>query len=423
MKLIELSSEQYEKYISTFKNTNFYTSSNYFNYIRLNGSTVNLYAVCDSDDQSLIKSAIPVITYKKKTSIGEIQYAYSPCGFIMNYKDTHTLKFFTKKLRKHLAKQNILYLRINPNLIYGKYSSLPRKSQTTDFIEGKYNLERLGFEHLGYNTGDETIIPRYFLKYDYNNVIENNYLGGLSKNLIKKINEASEMGIEFEEGTFSALEVIYNLNKTNFKPYKYYSEIISQFGSDAKIYLLKFNPYTYLKKIKAMYEQEYMLNEKYNEMILDPSIRDENIISTKMTSDRVLSELKMRLNEANNYAIKYNYKVIIGGSVCVKTHSEITMLFSSLNTDFSKFYAQDFFMYNLINTYYSEDHEMFSVESVTGDFSEDSNNAKLINKLIPFDIELYEYVGEMDLPVHKYKYKAFRHIKVLKKYLYNKENI
>ena len=109
MKIVKLSSAQFDKFASTHRYRNYFQTSQYANVMNKFGYHAQFLGIV-SDENKLMGASL--IIYKEVFMGNKI--AYAPHGILYNYEDLDKVKEMTQKLKKVLGKQGFMLLRIDP---------------------------------------------------------------------------------------------------------------------------------------------------------------------------------------------------------------------------------------------------------------------------------------------------------------------
>ena len=157
MKIVKLSSSQFDRYASTHKYRNYYQTSMYANVMSKFGYLYQFIGIVN-DANKLIGASL--IIYKDVWMKNKI--AYAPRGILYNYENEQELEEVVDKLKKTLGKQNFMLLRIDPYIPLtirdcdGNIMNF--NNQGTTIIE---NLKKAGFNYKGKNLYFETEKSRW----------------------------------------------------------------------------------------------------------------------------------------------------------------------------------------------------------------------------------------------------------------------
>ena len=122
MKLVELSTYEFSEYVKNSKYSSFYQSLEYLRFFQENDYQCDLMGLKDNYDN--IRAA-SLIAFKKLDN--KYSYGYSPRGFLIDYKDSGLVNDFAKALNKYYKKKNVLFIKINPNIIISEYDKINNK--------------------------------------------------------------------------------------------------------------------------------------------------------------------------------------------------------------------------------------------------------------------------------------------------------
>ena len=145
MRFCELTENEYESFQKTHACGNFLNSLEARKMRTLAGIRTELVGVKDEDGKILAAALLAHLG-------GKVKYTVAQRGYLCDYADKETLKFFTDSLKKHLKGE--LYLQISPHLL------VRERDNEGNLVEGGFdntwiirNLEELGFIHRGFTTG------------------------------------------------------------------------------------------------------------------------------------------------------------------------------------------------------------------------------------------------------------------------------
>ena len=114
MRIVELTNVQFDEYAKYNPLTNYCQTSKYALLITNYGYTCDYIGYID--DSNTIKAAALIL---KKRLQGKNKYGYSPKGFLINYYDKELVKNFLLDLRKYYKRENIVFIKFNPEIIIG----------------------------------------------------------------------------------------------------------------------------------------------------------------------------------------------------------------------------------------------------------------------------------------------------------------
>ena len=109
MRIVKLSSSQFDRFTTTHRYRNFYQTSMYANVMRKFGYDSQYLGITD-DNNVLIGASL--IIYKEVFMKNKI--AYAPRGILYNYENQEDVKLLAHTLKKSLGNEGFMLLRIDP---------------------------------------------------------------------------------------------------------------------------------------------------------------------------------------------------------------------------------------------------------------------------------------------------------------------
>ena len=320
------------------------------------------------------------------------KYGYAPKGFLIDYLNPHLLERFTKELINYYQKKNVVFIKINPELVINEIDIKTKNYKCNKNIIAKNYLNDLGYFKLKDNVYFESRLPRFNAFID----LKNYDINKINKNTRNKIKRAENKGINYEIVEQNGIDILFEfIKKKRKKDVVYYKNYYSMFKktNSVDIFLVSIDYNEYLINAKKLYENELELNAKYNSyLIKDNSLKN---INNKMESDRRLLAYKNDIMEATNGSKMFGKKYI-GGAMVVKYNNRIDIVMSGYDPKYKRFNT-NYFLHNAIINYYKDSYEILDLNGMTGDFT-DKNPYYGLNKFkLGFNPKIYELIGEYDL--------------------------
>lgn len=394
MKMIELTKEKFENFVSYNPYNNYCQTENYGIIMSETGFEYNFIGYTTNDNEIL---AAGMFLTKK---IGAYYYAYCPKGFIIDYENSDLLKRFTNNLIKYYKKKNVIFLKINPEIPIATINlnnNFERKTNSNINI-----LDQL--KNLGFKKRKETE-PLQLLQPKLNAIINlKEYdINKLDKKVRNKINSTNHKGLELEIADASKIEYLYEFVK-NMKNRKidYYRNFYNTFkkNEQADLILVKVNYEKYLTRAKTKVEEEQINNDTLNEKLKNDS--SEKILNEKMNSDRILEEYKQDIVHATA-GLKKKENTYVAGAIVIKYENKITILIAGVDKNFNHL-NPNYFLHHEILEMYKNDYEYADINGIADDFKEESKFSGLNRFKIGFNPTITEYIGELDLIINKWKF-------------------
>lgn len=396
MELVKLTMSEFNDYLNNNKLSTFYQSKNYTRFMQENGFDYDLIGIKDNLGNIRAASLILINNIDKK-----YKYGYAPRGFIIDYNDNRLLKDFTDTLSKYYKKDNIVFIKINPNIVISKYNKIKNAYVYNDNLKIATNFKRNNFQELKKNMYFESILPTFspiidLKKFSYRE---------LDKNVRNKISKSYRKGLFVEKRDYNSFNELYPLikNKTK-KSNKYYENLFREFDKNNSIdlFLVRVNFEEFLINTKEKYEIALENNKVLsNKLFYDKS---DKLINRKLQSDKELNTYKNDIIMATNGLSKGKNK-IVGGAIVIKHKDTVSIYTSGYNRKYKDLNINDFLYYKIIE-YYKYNYKYLDLNGITGDLSDNNPYKGLNNFIMGFNPQILEYIGEYDI--------------VFKKRIYNK---
>lgn len=357
------------------------------------------------EDSSIIAASL--ILYKK---IGSYFYGYAPRGFIVDYANMYFLEKFTKELKEYYSKKNFAFIKINPEIAIGELNKKTKNIKYNVNYSIIDNLIKCGYKKLKNNMYFESLLPRY------NAIVPLKKLNSsyITKNTRNKIRKGIRKGLTLEKGSINDIEIFYNFIKNKRdKDLNYYKDLYNTFdkNNSIDIFLVKVDFKKYLINSQNSYQNELVKNSILNDKIINKHYS--STINAKMNSDKAILSYKNDIAEASKY-LNTNEELILAGALVIKFQNRITIQISGFDKNLKR-YTPNYFLYYAILDYYKESYSYADLNGVTADLSKDSPFHGLNEFKLGFNPNIYEYIGEFDLPIIEYAYESLLKSKLLAK--------
>lgn len=388
MKTVELTIQRFDEFAKNHPLRNYCQSSLYARYMGEQGYSYD-YVGYEDDSGSLVAASL--ILFKR---VGGLQkYAYAPKGFLIDYYNLDLLTKFIKDITKKYKKKKIVFLKINPEIIIGQLK--PNKN-----FAGTYNknvkiiddLKDLNFKRRREVKSLELITPRIN---PYIN-LKKYQKDKLSDEVKNYIDIANNRGLEYEIASSKEIGILYSFIKDCSKNcLNSYRNLLNIFSKNdmAELVLIKVDYKNFLIQAKEAYEIELENNNEYNTKIQEEP--NEENLNIKMTSDKVLLQLKNNIMEATE-GLKKTQSEYIAGALVVKYLNRITIIASGYNDDFANLYP-NYYLYNTLFEMYKDDYDYIDLNGLAADFSADSKYYDDNQFKLGFKPDIYEFIGEFDI--------------------------
>ena len=386
----ELTIQAFTEYTKNSPLKNYMQTEEYARFMGENKYNYDYLGLIDDNDTIIGASLI----LWKKIGITS-KYGYAPKGFLINYYDENLVKTFIQKLKDFYSKKNMVFIKINPEIVVSKINNKTFTSAVNPNFRLKQDLQKYGFIKLKDNLYFESIIPRFNAYIDLKNSNYKNY----SKANRNKVNNSKRKGLYLEKGTEQNLEEFYKLLNSN-QPLNYYKNLYDLFKDKIDLILIRINYEEFIKKTQKLYESEQEKNNLYNE-ILHRS-HEKQDLNRKMSSDIILSTLKNDIVKATT-GLSENEGAVVAGALIIKYENRVHIFESAFDRNLSYLNA-NYFLHDALIDYYKNDFEFLDLNGIVGDFKNVNPYTGLNNFKLGFNPYIFEFIGEFDLVFNKYSY-------------------
>ncbi len=419
MKIVKLTPEQFDNFSINHPLHTYYQTSAYGSLMSSEGFEPHYYGF--TNDQNNLVGACLMLIQKLFLNY---KYAYAPRGYLIDYDNKDLIIDVTNKMKRFLAKNNIIFLKIDPPVVNNKRDkdgNILRSPYTNDLIPF---LTKIGYEYFGDNKTFGTLKPRWnaILKVtgSSSTLFEN-----LDPSVKNKIRKASSRGVEVLQGNHNDIEIFYKfVAKKHYRKLNYYKKFAECFGDNFELYFAKLNTEKYLNNIKLIYEQELQKNEELNREIQDAALKNKisnKLTNSKITSDKVLAIYKKELETATNLFSNNPQGLIIGTTAVIIERYGVELIIEGQNPAYKLFYPTFLTKWYIIEKYSKLGAVYFDLNAITGNFK--SNKFQGLNEMkLGYNAEVTEYIGEFDLVINKPIYKIHKKWKLGKKAIKKSHN-
>lgn len=413
LKIVILTPEQFDNFSDNHPLHTYYQTSMYGNVMKKNGFSVEYYGFVDDNDR--LVGATLLLT--KKLLFGH-KYAYAPRGYLINYDDRHLITELSRKLKKYLARNNYVFLKIDPPVVANKRDSsgniIPSPYQNDVIVF----LQNNGYNYFGDNKFFGTEKPRWNAILKVTGTASSLY-NNFDSNIKNKIRKAQSRGVEVVQGNHNDLEIFYSfVYKKHYRKLNYYKDFARFFGNKFELYFAKLNTQNYLTNIKKIYEEEIANNDEINRKIQDAGMKnkiDNKLTNSKLTSDKLIATYKKELEYASVLFEKNPQGIIIGATGIIVEKYGVELLIEGYNPKYGLYYPNFLLKWHIIEKYSKLGAVYFHLNAITGYFG-NNNKFKGLNEMkLGYNAEVTEYIGEFDLVVAPGLYKFYKTSKLGKK--------
>lgn len=399
MRIVKLSPEGFDKYISSISYCSYFQTSAY-------GRLLNKFGLKDEylgfEENGQLVGALLLL--HKPIFMG-FKYAYVPRGIIIDYNNQSLVHTAIKELKSQLMKDHYLMLKMDPLIICTKRDRKGKVLGKNPNIDSILNtLKNCGFTHCGFNAYFEAVKPRWEaeldLRKDTNTLFKN-----LSKQTRNKLRKATKYGLSVYKDNKYNFEQIYHLIKDkDTVSLKYYEQMHNLFGENFELYYAKLNTRTYVENSKYLYEKEMEINDYLTNIIQSNGYKGKNmsnILNKKMESDKLLSAYKKYMVEATELLKQHPEGLIVGATITLKVKNKIFLIAEGFDKRYKNLAANYLTKWKIIEKYANSNIQTFNLGAIAGNFNKDENKFKGLNEMkFSYDAIGNEYIGEFNLIIN-----------------------
>lgn len=410
MKIVKLSSSQFDKFASSHIYRNYFQSSMYANVMSKFGYKTNYIGIVNEYNKLV---GATLIIYKEVFM--KYKIAYAPRGILFNYENKEAIDELVDKLKNVLGKQGFMLLRIDPYIpltIRNKEGNIINiNNKGTEIIN---NLRKAGFSYKGKNLYFETEKPRWeaLILLQKN---KEEIFAKLDKRTRNKIRRSMNSGIDVVKDETKSVNKLYQFaGKKDKKPLSFYKQMVLSFESSIDVYYAKINTEKFVITSRRNYEKEVeyngMLAEKVQDMNLDE--KERNIyLNKKMTSDKLITSYKNSLLVATELLKNNPNGIVIGGVMVIKYDNAAYIFSEGIDEEYGYLNAIDLMRWKLINNYNDAGLKYLNLNAIVGEFEKKNKYSGLNESKLGFNAIVTEYIGEFDIILNNFSYNLYTKFK------------
>ena len=410
MKIVKLSSSQFDKFASSHIYRNYFQSSMYANVMSKFGYKTNYIGIVNEYNKLV---GATLIIYKEVFM--KYKIAYAPRGILFNYENKEAIDELVDKLKNVLGKQGFMLLRIDPYIpltIRNKEGNIINiNNKGTEIIN---NLRKAGFSYKGKNLYFETEKPRWeaLILLQKN---KEEIFAKLDKRTRNKIRRSMNSGIDVVKDETKSVNKLYQFaGKKDKKPLSFYKQMVLSFESSIDVYYAKINTEKFVITSRRNYQKEVeyngMLAEKVQDMNLDE--KERNIyLNKKMTSDKLITSYKNSLLVATELLKNNPNGIVIGGVMVIKYDNAAYIFSEGIDEEYGYLNAIDLMRWKLINDYNDAGLKYLNLNAIVGEFEKKNKYSGLNESKLGFNAIVTEYIGEFDIILNNFSYNLYTKFK------------
>ena len=407
MKFVNLTSEEFEKFTS--ENFSHYTQSSihYSNRLKTKGD-VHLVGV--KDDQ---EDVIAACLLTEARSLKFFKYFYTHRGPVMNFNNLVLVRFFFKSLTAYLKKHNCLYVLVDPYVLENLRQPNGEIIESFDNRALIKTMEELGYKHQGYTVGYDTMSQiRWLSVLNLKDKSEDQLLKKMDYQTRRNIKKTYEMGVKVKTLPIEETNTFFELFKMaeekhgfKFREEPYFVEMQKTYEDHAMLKLAYIDLQDYLDTLQTKHQN---LNQQLKDV---EKTLEENPNSkknkTKHTQVKQQFDSKTRKIRQTKEKIAEEGQVLhLAAALYIYNDHEVYYLSSGSNPKYNAYMGAYRLQWDMIQFAKEHNIDRYNFYGVTGDFSENAEDAGVQKFKEGFNAKIYEYIGDFIKPIKPLFYKV-----------------
>ena len=416
MKLKEISFKELENFALTTDEVSFHQTKGWAKLKSHNGWSH--YVVGLYDEKKKLTAAALLLA--KEVPIIKKYMFYSPRGFLINYHDLALLKTFTEEIKSFVKERKGIFIKIDPYVMY-KQRDLNGDlvKEGIDNSDTVNNLKELGYKHFGFNLMQDTLQPRWM----HTITVEGKNVEEIMKDMDPKtrqiLRKNERLGVKVREITRDELPVFKDImqhtgERREFidRPLSYYENMWDSLHDEGilKILIAEVDFDEEIKNTEeeiAEFEESIKARKKQYEDKSKP-MNEKKYHAKQEFEKNEIKRLKKNIEKYEDMKEKYGKKPILGGILFLIYGNEVLSLYGGSKEELMSFQSAYTLHFAGIKYAIANGYKRYNFYGITGDFS--SNNPLLGLYLFKksFGGQVVELIGEFDLIISPFWYRAYK---------------
>lgn len=366
---------------------------------------------------NIILCATPLV---RMPVMRKFHYFYSPRGFLIDFDNKDLLAFFVEELKTYAKKQKIMYLVIDPYILYKERDVngdlLPDGFDNSRIVN---HLESLGFIHQGFSTGYNQTMQsiRWMFSLPLEGKDEASVWDAIHPKTKRSIQTTIKNDIKIRELAFDELDIFYNImcdtsERRNFenRDLNFYQQQVKSYKGKLKVLLAYLDAKEYRDNINKELELDIEKKQQAEETLLASSNNKKAKNKLKVAEEAIEVGNK-RIREVDKLQAKYGEIIPMATSMFVFHEDEITYLTSGAQSDCRSFFASYALQWHIIKVGLEKGYKKYNFYGISGDFDEKNENYGVYKFKQRFGGQVEELIGDFVLPIRPFLYKIYKRLR------------
>ncbi|MCG2542464.1 aminoacyltransferase [Staphylococcus epidermidis] len=407
MKFVNLTSEEFEQFTS--ENFSHYTQSS-IHYNNRSKTKGNVHLVGVKDDQ---EDVIAACLLTEARSLKFFKYFYTHRGPVMDFNNLVLVRFFFKSLTAYLKKHNCLYVLVDPYVLENLRQPNGEIIESFDNRALIKTMEELGYKHQGYTVGYDTMSQiRWLSVLNLKDKSEDQLLKEMDYQTRRNIKKTYEMGVKVKTLPIEETNTFFELFKMaeekhgfKFREEPYFVEMQKTYEDHAMLKLAYIDLQDYLDTLQTKHQN---LNQQLKDV---EKTLEENPNSkknkTKHTQVKQQFDSNARKIRQTKEKIAEEGQVLhLAAALYIYNDHEVYYLSSGSNPKYNAYMGAYRLQWDMIQFAKEHNIDRYNFYGVTGDFSENAEDAGVQKFKEGFNAKIYEYIGDFIKPIKPLFYKV-----------------
>ncbi|KAA1040270.1 aminoacyltransferase [Macrococcus equipercicus] len=412
MKFTTLTREQFGEFCDSQSYSHFTQMAVNYDLKTSEGTETHLVGVTEGGRiiAASLLTAVPVLkTFK---------YFYSNRGPVMDYSNKELTTFFFTELKRYVKQHRALMLRVDPYVPYQRWNHDGEKLETYPSASLLETLPELGYDHQGFTTGFHPVHQiRWHSILDLTGKDDKQVLKDMDSLRKRNIKKVLKNGVKVRFLEKDEIQLFRNFMKDTSgkkefldRDDKFYTDRMKYFGDRVLVPLAYIDFKTYIPELEA--EQDRLTKDiaKAAEEI-DKKPDNKKAVNKKEAAEQQLASVEEKLLEAKTLHAQHGDTLPIAASFFLINPYEVVYLAGGSSNEFRHFAGSYAIQWKMIN--YALDHHIdrYNFYGISGDFSDQAEDAGVIKFKKGFNADVIEYIGDFVAPINKPVYKVYSALK------------
>ena len=339
---------------------------------------------------------------------------YSPRGYLLDFKNTELVNFFTNELKKYIKEKNGYIFRVDPYLIYKQRDidgNIVEDGEDNSKVVD--NLEKLGFHKVPEEKMEQV---SWMFSLDLEGKSEEQIQKEMKPNTRNTIRKAEKFGITVNEITYDELDRFQSIMEETSKrkgfsnrKLSYYQEMYKLFHdkNEVKFFITELNLKEYTERLK----KEKKEKEEKRDSLSDAKYND----GAKKNLANEIASFEKRIKESEDIMKDTGKDIItLSGSMFMLIQPEIIYLSSGNYEEYMKFNSQYLIQWELIKYGIENGFKKHNFYGIPANINEHPKDYGIYEFKRGFNGYVEELIGEFELPI-TWHYKLFQLIHKIRK--------